>query len=141
TSRPTRTDKVSMFTLPHPSPRSADSRSADWRPFQLDGVAVRIIDVDRGACTFRTVATRDRTRLAAVLAQVGYDCRGVKGLHAHAVVIHVAGATRRRIRLQAAIAWQAQVDQVDQRAAGAKLCQPDFRLCTLDRAAQDVAIE
>lgn len=110
------------------------------RPFQFDGIAFRVIDIERRPVTARTIALLDITDNHAVGFQVRDDRICVPGIDLQAEVVHVRRISCRCRRIQLA---QVSVDvhQVNQRLTCTQLVQTDAGLFLFNAAAEYIAVK
>jgi hypothetical protein len=108
--------------------------------FELNYISFRVGEVDRRTFPLRTISRFNRAGLNAVHLQVIPNVRDVEWFDAKAEVIEIPRLGPRCGSAHAAefsICWH----QVNERAAGAQLNEPDLILPPLHDAAQRLAIE
>src|SRR5262245_42778220 len=120
--------------------RRGRHRLAVRRPFQLDGVALGIREVDRNAATLGAEAVPDVADGDTMVFQMSDDRVPVERLDAQAEVVHVAPF--RSGRSAASLAQRAiHFDQIDERRAHAQVRHPELLAVRDVRGTEDVAIE
>src|SRR5262249_18852637 len=105
-----------------------------------DGVALGVFEIHRGTVALGAIAADHLAGCHRLRFEVGADGRTIQPFHAQADMIHVAALASGRRPAQPP-EFAGDVDEIDQRAAGAQLRQADLRLQLLDRAAEHVTVE
>src|SRR6516225_10488629 len=125
--------------LPLPPTAGAVYR-ASWRrprPLELDAVAVGVLDVERATLALRPVAGGRLAGRDAARGEPGDERRLIERRDRQAEVLEVAPRARWLTGTERPI----ERDEVDEAAARAQLSEPELGLLTLERAAEQIAIE
>ena len=108
---------------PEMSKQVEASRQEELNGLQLDGISIRIVNVNRLPDTLRAVELPNRTGLNPVMGQMGSQALAIKVSDLKRKVIDIARfATRRRPAPPAQ--WRFDVDKINEASARSQLNKP-----------------
>ena len=114
--------------------------SCDRRTFELDPIALRIQQIDRGSLAIGAEAHAGFLDRHAMSPQMIGDRSSIERVNAQAEVIDVMALATRR-RPAAAAKRPRHIDEIDQGPSGTQMQQAEILAPALDAAADDLAIE